>query len=1149
MSLRQIEPTKLLLYSSSSRQRNSTISPNMDNNKRIGDYLLLSTIGRGTFSKVKLGLHLPTKQKVAIKILDQEKIVDETDIERIKREIRILTMLHHKNIVQLYETMTNDNNIYIIMEYIEGKDLFQYIYSLQRLTEYKSSQLFRQLISCLEYIHKQGIVHRDIKPENILLDKAKKNLKLVDFGLGNIYKKNEFVKTACGSPCYAAPEMLSGKAYDGFYSDLWSCGVVLYCMLVGTLPFDDEDIKVLYHNIKIANYTMPNFLSNYAQDIIRRILVTNPKRRITLDEIKSHPFLLMSEKINLCKEISGNSDDIFLDNDIVKKMKIKFFKNEENIDCDYIITNIKNNLHNKITTIYYLMCKEKYEKEKEKEKNLQKDKSKNVIQNEKIKNEIINNNIIFEGDDEKTEKEKSPSFIKFKEKIDKNIFINDEQLKETGYKDEKSMISIDNESNPRTNKIFKMPNIKKILFNNSKKISKKNTITRNETDSISNNNHKENITFNNDNNEKNFNILVINNFMQEKQISKVNTIKTVSNNNKKGNNIIIGNKFDKKGKSKNNNYTPKINIRNKNRYNTENIKLQTEENSLNSNNSKYNNFLKNIIINRIVNCINKNNNRKMKKLNSVNYYQKMRIKTSPNNIKNKNNNLSLSINNTINNNINHKKYVKDIVYNTNKSKNNNKIDYYNNITENNNNSKIISINSYNIKPFQKTKKINFESLDSKIHEHNLNINNAIKNENMHRQNYIISKIGINKEKKINKSINIIHNQHTGNNKFKKYMNQLLDKDYSFNNDHIKNKTMNLTPILHHMNINHYLKNKNEKNESVKNKINNNKNQIFPIKFDYNLIKKNKITNLFEYYRTNGLKQYMQRNNNIINNLNKKPTHVGNKYINNNVNLSLKNKFDLEEKLSEYMKKRFKNYAQKANNNLSNNKNNKKNNNNNFYKLYLNSRNNNTNINNNYIEKNSISPNSITNKAKNKLYINKSYIKNNNTKILFNKVSKNSNNNSKNNSMNKNIKKNTNNFLLQANFNNIIRKNISSKNKNIKNRNNLNLTTYNSLINNNELKNTYKLNFHKINNNNGYKTTYHSRDKSKKDIDYIQFTQINENNNKNNLNNHNNLMNTNIYDFNNNNDNNSKLITNFSPYYLDNKKYKNNDFGINNINII
>ena len=460
MSLKQLEPVKLMLYSSSSRQRNSTISPNMENNKRIGDYLLLSTLGRGTVSKVKLGLHLPTKQKVAIKILDQEKIVDETDIERIRREIRILSVLHHRNIVQLYETITNDNNIYIIMEYIEGKDLFQYIYSLQRLTEYKSSQLFRQLISCLEYIHKLGIVHRDIKPENILLDKGKKNLKLVDFGLGNIYKKNELVKTACGSPCYAAPEMLSGKAYDGFYSDLWSCGVVLYCMLVGTLPFDDEDIKILYHNIKIANYIMPNFLSNYAQDLLRRILVTNPKRRITLEEIKLHPFLLMSEKVNICKEI-GDDCGIILDYDIVQKMKIKFFVNEEDINYDVIINNIKNNLHNKITTIYYLMYKEK----KDKEKNPEKNKNKNVIKNDNKKDELIINKKLNFDEEENSESEKSPSFVKFVDKIDKKIFVKNDILNDDKYKDIKSIKSDENHSNSKNNKKIKISNIKKILFN------------------------------------------------------------------------------------------------------------------------------------------------------------------------------------------------------------------------------------------------------------------------------------------------------------------------------------------------------------------------------------------------------------------------------------------------------------------------------------------------------------------------------------------------------------------------------------------------------------------------------------------------------------------------------------------------------------
>ena len=1148
MSFKQLEPAKFMIYSSSSRQRNSTISPNMDNNRRIGDYLLLSTIGSGTFSKVKLGLHLPTRQKVAIKILDQEKIVDETDIERIKREIRILSILHHKNIVQLYETLSYNNNIYIIMEYIEGKDLFQYIYSLEKLTEYKASQLFRQLISCLEYIHKLGIVHRDIKPENILLDKSKKNLKLVDFGLGNIYKKNELVKTACGSPCYAAPEMLSGHAYDGFYSDLWSCGVVLYCMLVGSLPFDDEDIKVLYDNIKKAKYEMPNFLSAYAQDLLKRILVTNPKQRIKLDEIKSHPFLKMSEKINICREIMDEGGGIFIDNDIVQKMKMKFFKDDENISCEFIVNNIENNLHNKITTIYYLMCKSRNDKEKKLEKN----KNINDNQNEKDNNNnIINNNqvIINEKENQNLESEKNPSFVKFADKIDKNLFINEELSREEK-NEENKLISIENDSRNKNNQIIKMHNIKKILFNDSKKVSKKNTINRNETESLFDNNKKENITFNNDNNEKNFNILVINNFMQEKQISKVSTLKPVLNHNKKVNNNT-GNKIIKKVKSKKN-CTPKINVRNRNRYGTENIKLHGDENSINSNNSKYGNYLKNVIINRIVNCINKNS-RKMKKLHSVNYYQKMRLKTSPNNIKNNNINLSLSINNTINNNINHKKYVKEISYNnTNKSKNNNKIVYYNNITENKNNNKILGINTHNVRPFQKCKKINFDSLDTKSNEPNLNyinlnINNAIKNENIHRQKYLVSKMVNSKEKKSNKSINLGHNQRVGNNKFKKYMNKLLEQD-SFNKENIKNKTMNLTPILqHHINMNNYLKNKIEKTESTKNKVNNGNKNMFPIKFDYNLIKKNKITNLFEYYRTNGLKQYMQKNNNIINNLNKKTNNINNmKYINNNNN-NLKNKYDFDEKLSDYMKKRFNNYIKKANTNISHNKKNK---NHNLYNLYLNSKNsnNNTNI---YGEKSSISPNSIANKGENKLYLNKSYIKNNNNKMIFNKISKKTNNSSKNDRINKNNRKNNNNILLQVNFNNIVRKNISSKNKNTKNRNNVNLTTYNSIINHNELKNTYKLNFNKNNNNNGYKTSYHSRDKSKNETDFIQYSQINKNNNNNNLTNKH-IMNINIYENNINKDiniNNSELRNKFYPYYFENKKYGNNDFGNNNINLI
>ena len=441
MSQKRIEATKIVLYSSSSRQRNTTVSPNIEKRKKIGDYLLLSTIGRGTFSKVKLGLHIPTKQKVAIKLLHKEKINDEADIERIRREIHILSIVRHPNIVQLYETLTSDNNIYIIMEYIEGKDLFQYIYSMNHLTEFKSSQLFRQLISCLEYIHKLGIVHRDIKPENILLNKNKKILKLVDFGLSNTYEKDELVRTACGSPCYAAPEMISGKDYEGFYSDLWSCGVVLYCMLVGRLPFDDEDIKKLYHNIKIANYVMPNFLSNYTQDILRKILVTNPKKRIKLEELKRHPFLLMSQKATMYKGINVEVYEIQVDYEIVQKMKEKYFNDDEdcNVNCDIIVENIKNNLHNKIKTIYYSLLKEKNESNSNnynyiKNKNkTNKNENNSTYNNYNTDNKIDLNsdkitlnlaankdNDYNENNIKEKEKEKSPSFAKIIAKDEKN---------------------------------------------------------------------------------------------------------------------------------------------------------------------------------------------------------------------------------------------------------------------------------------------------------------------------------------------------------------------------------------------------------------------------------------------------------------------------------------------------------------------------------------------------------------------------------------------------------------------------------------------------------------------------------------------------------------------------------------------------------
>ena len=282
------------------KPKSTSLSPDTIKCKKIGNYILSNTIGTGTFSKVKLGIHLPTQQKVAIKILDRDKIKDENDIERISREIQILKVLRHDNIAQLYENITSERHIYIIMEYVDGKDLFQYIYSLTKLNEIKASCLFRQLISALEYIHTLGVVHRDIKPENILLTKDHKKIKLVDFGLSNSYRHGNLLKTACGSPCYAAPEMISGKEYNGLYSDLWSCGVVLYCMLCGKLPFDDEKIKVLYRKIKTGDYIIPNYLSDIAQDVLKKILTVNPEKRIRLKDLKNHPFFNL-DKIPLSK--------------------------------------------------------------------------------------------------------------------------------------------------------------------------------------------------------------------------------------------------------------------------------------------------------------------------------------------------------------------------------------------------------------------------------------------------------------------------------------------------------------------------------------------------------------------------------------------------------------------------------------------------------------------------------------------------------------------------------------------------------------------------------------------------------------------------------------------------------------------------------
>lgn len=180
------------------------------------------------------------------------------------------------------------------MEYISGGELSDYIVAKKSLREEEACRLFKQIISAVDHLHKNGIAHRDLKPENILLD-TNRNIKIIDFGLSNTYKQGELLKTACGSPCYAPPEMIAGKLYNGLSSDIWSCGIILYTMLCGHLPFEDKNATSLYKKILEEDFVMPRLISSTAKVLLRQLLTKDPKKRITISEIFQNSWCNMSE--------------------------------------------------------------------------------------------------------------------------------------------------------------------------------------------------------------------------------------------------------------------------------------------------------------------------------------------------------------------------------------------------------------------------------------------------------------------------------------------------------------------------------------------------------------------------------------------------------------------------------------------------------------------------------------------------------------------------------------------------------------------------------------------------------------------------------------------------------------------------------------
>ena len=757
------------ISSGNTRKNNYSVSPGSMKYKKIGNYILLSTIGSGTFSTVKLGVHLPTQQKVAIKILDKNKINDENDIKRISREIHILSKLYHPNIAQLYETIPTENNIYIIMEYIEGHDLFQYIYSLSRLTELKASKLFRQLISCLEYIHTLGIVHRDIKPENILLNKAKTNIKLVDFGLSNSYKHGSLLKTACGSPCYASPEMISGKEYDPLYSDLWSCGVVLYCMLVGKLPFDDEDIKLLYYNIRYANYFMPPFLSNISQDFLRKILTPNPNKRIRIEELKKHPFFLIGEKTPLLKGILVGIEDIPVDEDIIKKMKNIFFIDNEKVDEKFIINNIKANHHNNITSIYYLMIKNS----KEKTNNYN---NYNIINDNTSKNTNPRNNNNNYNDINSSNNKIN---IKTNKNNEKNNFNN-------------SLNGSINEISKQEENIFNTHNIKRISFNSNDLTLKSNDIPK-----------RNNLNINQDINNK-FNVVVINNILTEPSNNKIIKSKTKNNNNKIINNINSC-KYSNLSNNKINYSNNNINNDNKNIYiniNTNDINKRTKSNNTRAKN-------KNLINNQKIIYNKKCVSRKEKSPCNIN---------SKNKVKNSKNKKSINLHCLNNKNINNIDYISNANNLDDNSFNNNKKNIKVKEKENINLKKInfkfkdinyIDVNNKNnnninnIEPrrvYNKNKKQKFNKIISRNNKLVYDNSSNKRNDTSHLTNSKIKNILINENYFENNNNNFISNRITKNfNKTFTKKNNLKTDDSILNNNKIEYNSLNVNETNNYSN--------------------------------------------------------------------------------------------------------------------------------------------------------------------------------------------------------------------------------------------------------------------------------------------------------------------------------------------------------------
>eukprot|EP00794_Sanderia_malayensis_P011210 gene11210-12386_t len=260
---------------------------------RIRCYVIGKTIGKGNFAVVKCAKHTSANIMVAIKMIDKN-LLDADNLKKVEREVRIMKKLSHPHIVKLYEVMHTDRMLYLVTEYAAGGEIFDHLVKRGRMSEKEARKTFHQILSAVEYLHSKRIVHRDLKAENLLLDENN-NIKIADFGFSNTFEPGLKLKTCCGSPPYAAPELFEGKEYNGPATDVWSMGVVLYILVCGTLPFDGKTLPELKSRVLAGRFRVPYFMSSDCENLIRHMLIVDSNKRYSIAQIKQHKWMIQGE--------------------------------------------------------------------------------------------------------------------------------------------------------------------------------------------------------------------------------------------------------------------------------------------------------------------------------------------------------------------------------------------------------------------------------------------------------------------------------------------------------------------------------------------------------------------------------------------------------------------------------------------------------------------------------------------------------------------------------------------------------------------------------------------------------------------------------------------------------------------------------------